>query len=131
MPRDFEQEPLRVGIVDDDPEIVKVLRMVLETQGIQALGALSGLNGLLMTKKELPDVVLLDIMMPDMDGFEVCRRMRQDPATKDIPVVLVSARTDLEHIEKGALFGAQGYISKPFHMSTLIEKIYEVIDYKY
>ncbi|MBN2168911.1 MAG: response regulator [Actinobacteria bacterium] len=128
MSRDFSDEPLRVGIVDDDPEIVKVLRMVLETKGFQALGAFSGLNGLRMTKKELPDVVLLDIMMPDMDGFEVCRRIRLDPATKDIPVVLVSARTDLEHVEKGLLFGAQGYISKPFHMNTLIDKIYEVTD---
>lgn len=130
MPRDYEQEPLRVGIVDDDPEIVKVLRMVLETQGIQALGALSGTNGLLMTKQELPDVVLLDIMMPDMDGFEVCRQMRLDPDTREIPVVLVSARTDLDHVEKGSLFGAQGYLSKPFHMSTLIDKILEVIDHK-
>ena len=130
MARDFEEEPLRVGIVDDDPEIVKVLRMVLETKGFRALGAFSGVNGLRMTRKELPDVVLLDIMMPDMDGFEVCRRIRLDPATKHIPVVLVSARTDLEHVEKGLLFGAQGYISKPFHMNSLIDKIYEVTDFE-
>lgn len=117
---------LRVAVVDDDPELVKVLRVILSIKGIDVLEAYSGMGGYMMIKKELPDVVLLDIMMPDVDGFEICRKLKLDPETQEIPVIFVSAKTGQEHVERGLSLGAQGYITKPFNPKVLLAKIFEV-----
>ena len=80
-----------------------------------------------MVKSERPDLVLLDIMMPDVDGFEVCRKLKLDPDTCDIPVVFVSAKTGAEHIERGLSLGAQGYITKPFGLQDILDIIEDTI----
>lgn len=118
--------PVRVAVVDDDPEMVKAIRVMLNLAGIETLEAFSGVTGYLLVRRELPDVVLLDIMMPDLDGFEVCRKLKLNPDTKDIPIVFVTARTGQEHIDRGLSLGAQGYITKPFGLEELIGKIAEV-----
>lgn len=117
----------RVAVVDDDPDVIKVLRMILRSSGFEVMEATSGMKGYFLIKRELPDAVLLDIMMPDIDGFEVCRKLKLDPATADIPVIFVSARTGREHIEEGLSLGAQGYITKPFNPEQLISKLKEVV----
>lgn len=118
---------VRVLVVDDDPAMCKLLRMILEPKGFEVLEAFSGVKGLMVTKRELPDVVLLDIMMPDIDGFDVCRELKLDPKTKDIPIIFVTAMSGQEHLDRGMSLGAQGYITKPFRPEVLIEKLYEVI----
>ena len=118
--------PIKVAVVDDDPEMVKAIRMMLKLAGAEVLEAISGVTGYLLVKREHPDAVLLDIMMPDIDGFEVCRKLKLNPATKDIPVIFVTARSGQEHIERGLSLGAQGYITKPFGPDDLIDKISEV-----
>jgi CheY-like chemotaxis protein len=115
--------PLRVVVIDDDPDMVKVIRVMLGVTGVEVLEAFSGLKGYSMVKRELPDVVLLDIMMPDIDGFEVLRKIKLDPETHSIPVVFVSARTGREHIERGLSLGAQGYVTKPFKPDELVGQI--------
>jgi CheY-like chemotaxis protein len=119
---------LRIAVIDDDPDMVKVIRVMLRVRGAEVLEALSGLGGFALVKRELPDVVLLDIMMPDIDGFEVLRKLKLDPEVGDIPVIFVSARTGREHIERGLSLGAQGYITKPFKPEDLMGKIDEVLD---
>ncbi len=118
--------PIKVAVVDDDPEMVKAVKMMLKLAGAEVFEAISGVTGYLLVKRELPDAVLLDIMMPDIDGFEVCRKLKLNPATKDIPVIFVTARTGQEHIDRGLSLGAQGYITKPFGPDDLIDKICEV-----
>ena len=118
---------VRVLMVDDDPAMCKLLRMTLEPKGFEVLEAFSGVKGLMVTKRELPDVVMLDIMMPDIDGFDVCRELKLDPKTKDIPIIFVTAMSGQEHLDRGMSLGAQGYITKPFRPEVLIEKLYEVI----
>ena len=118
--------PLKVAVVDDDPEMVKAIKMMLNLAGAEVLEAISGVTGYLLIKRELPDAVLLDIMMPDIDGFEVCRKLKLNPATKDIPVIFVTARSGQEHIDRGLSLGAQGYITKPFGPDDLIDKISQV-----
>ena len=113
--------------MDDDPAMCKLLRIMLEPRGFKVLEAFSGVKALMVTKRELPDVVLLDIMMPDIDGFGVCRELKLDPATKDIPIIFVTAKAGYEHLERGMSLGAQGYITKPFRPEVLIGKLYEVI----
>ena len=117
---------VRVLVVDDDPAMCKLLRMMLEPEGFEVLEALSGVRALTVTRRELPDVVLLDIMMPDMDGFDVCRELKLDFLTKDIPIIFVTAKSGHEHLDRGMSLGAQGYITKPFRPEALIEKLCEV-----
>ena len=117
---------VRVLVVDDDPSMCKLLRIMLEPKGFEVLEAFSGVRGVVMTKRELPDIVLLDIMLPDIDGFDVCRELKLDPTTKDIPVIFVTAKAGHEHLERGMSLGAQGYIAKPFSPEVLFEKLYEI-----
>lgn len=117
---------VRVLVVDDDPAMCKLLRIMLEPKGFSVQEVYSGARALRVTKQELPDVVLLDIMMSDLDGFDVCRELKLDATTKDIPIIFVTARIGHEHLERGMSLGAQGYITKPFRPEVLIEKLYEV-----
>ena len=117
---------VRVLVVDDDPAMCKLLRVMLEPKGFSVQEVCSGARALVVTKRELPDVVLLDIIMPDIDGFDVCRELKLDATTKDIPIIFITAKIGHEHLERGMSLGAQGYITKPFRPEVLIEKLYEV-----
>jgi len=123
-----EGMPLRAAVIDDDRDMVKVIRVMLKVKGIQTVEAFSGLSGYAMVKREQPDIVLLDIMMPDIDGFEVLRKLRLDKETERIPIIFVSARAGREHVERGLSLGAQGYMTKPFKPDDLIAKIVDVLD---
>ena len=127
MQKSSKEKSVKIAIIDDDPSMVKVLRIMLTSSGYEVVEATSGTKGFMITKRELPDLVLLDIMMPDVDGFEVCRRLKLDPDTKNIPVIFVSAKTGAEHIEMGLSLGAEGYITKPFELQDILDKIVEVI----
>jgi len=120
------KNPFRVVVVDDDPEMVKAIEVMLRIAGIDVKGAFSGVAGYMLARRELPDAIVLDIMMPDIDGYEVCRKLKLNPNTSHIPVIFVTARTGQEHIERGLSLGAQGYITKPFKPDELIDKLAEV-----
>jgi len=120
--------PLRAAVIDDDRDMVKVIGVMLKVKGIATVEAFSGLSGYAMVKREQPDIVLLDIMMPDIDGFEVLRKLRLDQETEHIPIIFVSARAGRQHIERGLSLGAQGYITKPFKPDDLVAKIVDVLD---
>lgn len=117
----------RVLVIDDDPDVVDMLGLLLRTKGFEVLKAYRGVEGYNVARRELPDVVLLDIMMPNIDGYEVYRRLRLDPETRDIPVIFVSAKGQDEDIRNGLSCGAQGYIVKPFKAAVLVDKIREVV----
>ena len=127
MQEGSKEKPIKIAVIDDDPSMVKVLRIMLTSSGYEVVEATSGTRGFMVAKRELPDLVLLDIMMPDVDGFEVCRRLKLDPDTKNIPVIFVSAKTGLEHVEMGLSMGADGYITKPFELKDILDKIEEVV----
>ncbi|MEW6555558.1 MAG: response regulator [Actinomycetota bacterium] len=108
------QQKARILVVDDDPEMVKVMSLVFELDGYTVFKANNGIEALRLVREEKPDCVLLDIMMPVMDGWEVLRRLSENPASMEIPVVIVTARTsDLDKI-KGYGGGAREYLTKPF-----------------
>ena len=117
---------MRVLIVDDDPEMVLVLGMLMKVNGITALKAFGGVEGLEKARADKPDVILLDIMMQDMDGYEVIKELRSDKTTKGIPVVFLTARTDEEYKERAEAMGADGYITKPYDRDSLMETIRRV-----
>lgn len=113
----------KILIVDDEVDVVEVVEMLLETEGYQVLKAYNGREALEMLETEIPDLVILDIMMPEIDGVEVCRRMREMEEMSDIPIVMFSAK--LSAIDKKDSFdaGADGFITKPFNARGFIAGI--------
>ncbi|MBT8484755.1 MAG: response regulator transcription factor [Phycisphaerales bacterium] len=117
----------RVLIVEDEPEIAELIRINVERAGFETAWAVSGRRALDEIGRERPDVVLLDLMLPDGDGLEVCRRLRSDPPTKDLPIVIVSAKGEEPDIVAGIELGADDYVTKPFSPRVLIARIRNVL----
>ena len=113
----------KVLMVDDNPTNLQVLQATLEGQGYRLLAARDGPSALAVVAKAAPDLILLDIMMPGMDGYEVCRRLKSDPATYDIPVIFLSALEQTEDKVKGFELGAVDYITKPFQPAEVIARV--------
>jgi len=113
-----------VLIVDDDPAIIKFVRANLEAEDYQTFSAMDGAEALQVIEKELPDLVILDIMMPRMDGFEVCRQLRE---WSQIPIIMLSARGDEDDKVTCLEIGADDYLTKPFGIRELIARIKVVL----
>ncbi len=116
--------PKKILVVDDDPATLKFVSANLEANNYKALRARDGEEALQVIEKELPDLVILDIMMPKMDGFEVCRRLRE---WTQMPVIMLSALDDQDEKVKCLDIGADDYICKPFGLDELISRIRAVI----
>ncbi len=117
----------KVLVIDDDPVIVELLRVNFEIEGFEVVGAGDGPEGLARAASEQPDLILSDIMMPRMDGMEVLARLRKDPATRDIPVILLSAKAQSAEVEQGMEAGADDYVTKPFDPLELIDRVNAVL----
>jgi len=114
----------RVLVVEDDVDIQKVIRMSLKMRGVSEVVLVeSGTECIERLGGFTPDVILLDVMMPHVDGYETCRRLKQDPATRAIPVVFLTARVQKADRERGMKLGALGYLTKPFDPMTLHDQI--------
>lgn len=111
-------------VVDDELAIIKFLRANLEANGYETLAASDGAEALQKVERELPDLIILDIMMPKMDGFEVCRRLRE---WSQIPIIMLSARADLMDKVKCLDLGADDYLCKPFGKEELIARVKAVL----
>ena len=117
-----EESPV-ILVVDDDPVIVKLLEINFRLEGFQTCTATGGRQAIDLIRETRPALVLLDLMMPGVDGWEVRRAMLEDPATADIPVVVCSARTQDEDREQGYALGVQDYVTKPFDPAELVEVV--------
>src|SRR5690606_7333362 len=114
--------PERILIVDDDLDSLKLIGLMLQRQGYEILVANSGGQALGKALHEQPDLVILDIMMPDMDGYEVCRRLRQNPATEPIPIIMFTAKSAVDDKVAGFEAGADDYLTKPTHPAELASR---------
>ncbi|MBD3272167.1 MAG: response regulator [Elusimicrobia bacterium] len=119
---------MKVLIIDDDSLIVDLLREKLSLEGFDIYSAHDGLSGLECMINESPDVILLDIMMPGLDGFEVCKKLKQSPSTSSMPVIFISACDTQEDIDRAFALGADDYIVKPFDTLSIGRRIKEVFD---
>lgn len=108
-----------VLIVDDEPDILSLLGLHLKLNGYNVLQANNGLKGLEAASHEKPDIIVLDVMMPEMDGFEVATRLKSNPETSDIPIIFLTARTQTDDKIKGLMAGADDYMIKPFDFEEL------------
>lgn len=112
----------RILIVEDEQALVKGLKLQLE-DSYDVLMAMDGKQGLDMAATHLPDLILMDITMPEMDGLEVLKRLKEDTATATIPVILLTAKVEVENIYRGYKIGADYYITKPFSTTQLMNGI--------
>ncbi len=110
-------------LVDDNPLNLDLLKETLDGAGYRLLEAINGPTALELARNEVPDLILLDIMMPDMNGFEVCRRLRAEPLSSDIPVIFLSGLGDMKDKVRGFELGAVDYIAKPFDLEEVIARV--------
>jgi len=116
-------EQSRILIVEDEESLLKLESILLSTRGYKVTGVSDGLAALKEIEQNSPDLILLDIMMPGIDGFEVCRRVKENPLTRSIPVVMLTAKKSFADQARGVEVGADAYLTKPFKSGKIIEII--------
>ncbi|HSQ16718.1 MAG TPA: response regulator [Anaerolineales bacterium] len=118
----------RLVYIEDEPEMIDLVRLILNRRGYEVLGASGGYQGLEMIRQELPDLVLLDLMMPDMDGWDVYQQMKSDELTRHIPVIVVTAKAQsIDKVLGLHIAKVEDYISKPFSPQELMDSVERVL----
>ena len=129
--RSSERLPLspmpRVLVVDDDPQVLKLLRVNFELEGYDVMTATNGEEALDLVGRDSPDAVVCDVMMPGIDGLEVVRRLRAQPDTAGLPLVVVSAKAQRADVNAGLALGADAYVTKPFDPSELLAVVADLL----
>jgi two-component system response regulator VicR len=118
----------RVVCIEDEPEMIDLVRLILGRKGFQVIGANGGIEGLETVRRVKPDLVLLDLMMPDMDGWEVYQQVKADPGLRDIPVVVVTAKAQsIDKVLGLHIAKVDDYITKPFGPQELLESVEKIL----
>lgn len=113
----------RILVVDDEADLVETLKLRLEKDGYEVVTAFDGAEGITKAKGEKPDLIVLDVMMPKLNGYQVCRELRAEPQCKNIPVIMLTAKTQETDKFWGREVGADAYITKPFEFDALLDSI--------
>lgn len=117
----------KILLVDDEPDIIEILQFMLESQGYECITATDGEEGLKKAREINPDIIILDVMMPKINGYKICRLLKFDNKYKDIPILMLTARSQDEDKLIGEETGADEYITKPFEVDEVIETIKKYI----
>jgi DNA-binding response OmpR family regulator len=117
-----------VLIVDDEPMARTLLRLMLVRAGFNVSEAEDGFDALEKIKRNRPDIILLDVMMPGMDGFSVCETLRNESETASLPIIMLSAKTDINSVNKGLQVGATKYLTKPISPEELTRHVHDALD---
>ena len=126
--KDMQVATWRVVYIEDEPEMIGLVRLILTRKGVQVIGANGGQAGLEAVRKNLPDLVLLDIMMPDLDGWQVYQRLRSDEITQEIPVIMITAKAqNIDKVLGLHIARVDDYIAKPFSPQELIEAVERIL----
>jgi DNA-binding response OmpR family regulator len=115
---------MRILVVDDEARMINFIRMNLELEGVQVFGALNGVEALDQVRKHIPDLILLDVMMPQLDGFETLRALRE---FSSVPVIMLTAKSEEDDVIRGLELGADDYITKPFSVRVLTSRVKAVL----
>jgi len=127
----MSSEPRTVVCIEDEPGVIELIRLILERRGLRVVGAVSGAEGLEVVRQVKPSLVLLDLMMPGMDGWEVYRRMKADAMMKTIPVIIVTAKAEgIDEVLAKHIAKVDDYIKKPFSLQELLQSIDRVLNRK-
>ena len=122
------QRIAQIMVVDDDPDTVSILARHVQREGYDAIEVTSGVECLRILRERAVDVILLDLMMPDMDGFAVCRALKEDPTTAEIPIIMITARDDLDARAEGMRLGVSDFLAKPVFRRQLANRIRAQLD---
>lgn len=125
--RDSNVSHRKIVVVEDEPDILEAIQYNLEREGFKVITATNGDDGLKTVIREAPDLLLLDLLLPGLDGLEVCRRLKLDPVTQKIPIIMVSAKGEESDIVLGLGVGADDYVTKPFRPKELIARVRAVL----
>jgi DNA-binding response OmpR family regulator len=117
----------RVLIVEDDPSVLRATSYILEKEGYEVQTAQNGLEGLKKARENSPDLLILDVMLPGIDGFEICHSLRGEPHTADLPIVMFSAKGQQSDKETGMKMGADDYLTKPVDRTVLLDKVADLL----
>jgi DNA-binding response OmpR family regulator len=120
---DMVSAPKRVLVCDDDPVILRLLQVNLELEGYEVIAGRNGEEAVSLAAENNPDLVILDIMMPRLDGYQACEQIKSNDSTKDIPVVFLSAKAQQSDIDKGKEYGVAAYLTKPFDPNELLSVV--------
>ncbi len=120
--------PKKILIVDDEPSIIVPVQFLMEQNGYDVMVAFSGEEAMEIIAEKKVDLILLDIMLPVIDGFEVCQRVRENPLWNKIKIILLTALGSDANVEKGIALGADAYITKPFSNVDIVEKVKELLE---
>ncbi|MFB0537809.1 MAG: response regulator transcription factor [Anaerolineae bacterium] len=121
-------EKKKVVCIEDEPEMIDLIKLILERKGFEVLGAVGGQEGLEVIRREMPDLILLDLMMPEIDGWEVFRQMRADEQLKDIPVIVVTAKAQsIDKVLGLHIAKVDDYVTKPFGPQELLKSVNKVL----
>lgn len=124
----MNKQSIRLAYIEDEAEMIDLVRLILGRRGYIVLGANGGREGLDLVRKELPDLVLLDLMMPDMDGWDVYHQIKSEEQTRDIPVIVITAKAqNIDKILGLHIAKVEDYISKPFSPQELLERVEQVL----
>jgi CheY-like chemotaxis protein len=119
---------MKVLLAEDEPDVQLIARLSLKRSGFTVIAVGNGLEVLERVAEAQPDVILLDWMMPEMDGFETCKRLKADPATQSIPVIFLTAKVRENEVSKALALGAAGCIGKPFDAMTLGQQVRAIVE---
>jgi len=117
----------QIVVIEDEPDILEVLCYNLKREGYQVFESLDGREGLALIEQKLPDIVMLDLMLPGIDGLEICRKLKSNPRTEHIPIIMVTAKGEESDVVLGLGVGADDYIPKPFSPKELIARVKAVL----
>ena len=120
----------RILLIDDHQTVFRLLEAILRVKGYQLLYADCGQQGIVMAREEQPDLILLDVMMPDLDGFKVCQFLKENAETSHIPVMFLTARGAEDDLATGRKVGADGFMTKPFQTTDVLSQIEHVLSDK-
>jgi len=117
----------RILVVEDEESLLKLESILLSSKGYSVTGVMDGRSALEEVRANRPDLVILDIMLPEIDGFEVCRQIKEDPDTRHIPVLILTAKKNSQDLARGQQVGCDAYITKPFKSAKVLDMVQELL----
>jgi len=120
----------KILLVEDEPDIIRLVKFTLEQRNFEVVATSNGLAAIEIASTEKPDLILLDVMMPVINGYDTCVRLKKNEKTKDIPVIILSAKAQKKEVDRALKVGAADFIAKPFSPRELREKIEKILSIK-
>lgn len=120
--------PQKILVIEDDPDVRDILQVRLGSAGYEVITAPAGLDGLKTVYRESPDLIILDLMLPQLDGFQLCRILKFDERYRDIPIMMLTAKTEHKSIQLGLKAGANKYLTKPFEPEQVVSEAHKLLD---